>query len=203
LRGAIAPAIPVADSLTGASMNRLASPAQLRASVIRWALFLVPSVVLLGFLSGQYAGSGPDNPWFAALDKPAIYPPPAAFGIVWTVLYVLIGLALALVCAAWGARYRLPAIFAFVLQLALNLAWSPVFFGAHKISLALMILVGLDLAVLLAMVLFWKVRRVAALLLLPYLAWILFATVLNWQFLQLNPGADGARVSNAVQRIEL
>ena len=57
-------------------MNRLASPAQLRASVVRWALFLVPSVVLLGFLSGQFAGSGPDNPWFAALDKPAIYPPP-------------------------------------------------------------------------------------------------------------------------------
>jgi translocator protein len=191
------------DSPTGAPMNRLASPAQLRASVIRWALFLVPSVVLLGFLSGQFAGSGPDNPWFAALDKPAIYPPPAAFGIVWSVLYALMGFALALVCAAWGARYRLPAIMAFVLQLALNLAWTPVFFAAHEITLALMVLGALDLAVLLTLVLFWKVRRVAGLLLLPYLAWVLFATALNWQFLQLNPGADGAEVSNAVQRIEL
>jgi benzodiazapine receptor len=184
-------------------MNRLASPAQLRASVIRWALFLVPAVVLLGLLSGQYAGSGPDNPWFAALAKPAIYPPPAAFGIVWTVLYALMGLALALVCAAWGARYRTPAILAFVLQLALNLAWTPVFFGEHQITTALAILVALDIAVLLTVVLFWKVRRAAALLLLPYLAWILFATALNWQFLQLNPDADGARPSNAVQRIEL
>src|SRR6187401_3476051 len=111
LRGVVRPAIGDADSPTGAPMNRLASPAQLHASVIRWALFLVPSVVLLGFLSGQYAGSGPDNPWFAALDKPSIYPPPAAFGIVWSVLYALMGFALALVCAAWGARYRVPAIF--------------------------------------------------------------------------------------------
>jgi benzodiazapine receptor len=184
-------------------MNRLASPAQLRASLLRWSLFLVPTVVLLGFLSGQYAGSTADNPWFAALDKPAIYPPPATFGIVWTVLYALMGFALALVCAAWGARYRVPAILAFVLQLALNLAWSPVFFGEHEIMLALVILGALDLAVLLTVVLFWKVRRAAAWLLLPYLAWILFATALNWQFLQLNPEADGTEASNAVQRIEL
>ena len=184
-------------------MNRLASPAQLHASVIRWALFLVPSVVLLGFLAGQYAGSGPDNPWFAALDKPAIYPPPATFVIVWTVLYVMMGLAAAMVCAAWGARYRMPAILAFGLQLALNLAWSPVFFARHEITLALAILGALDVAVVLTLVLFWKVRRVAGLLMLPYLAWILFATVLNWQFLVLNPRADGAEMSNAVQRIEL
>jgi len=184
-------------------LNRLASPAQLRASLARWALFLVPAVLLLGFFSGQYAGSTADNPWFAALHKPAIYPPPVTFAIVWTALYMLMGLAVALICAAWGARYRAPAVLAFVVQLALNLAWSPVFFGEHEITLALIILGALDLAVLLTLVLFWKVRRVAGLLLLPYLAWVLFATVLNWQFLQLNPAADGVEVSNAVQRIEL
>ena len=184
-------------------MNRLASPAQLRASLVRWALFLVPAILLLGFLSGQYAGSTTDNPWFAALDKPAIYPPPVTFVIVWAALYALMGFALALVCSAWGARYRAPAILAFALQLALNLAWSPLFFAEHEITLALALLGALDLAVVLAIVLFWKVRRAAALLLLPYLAWILFATVLNWQFLELNPKADGAQVSNAVQRIDL
>ena len=184
-------------------MNRLASPAQLRASVMRWALFLVPGVMLLGFLSGQYAGSAADNPWFAALDKPSTYPPAAAFPAVWTALYALMGFALALVSAAWGARYRVPAILAFALQFALNLVWSPVFFAEHEIRLALLILAALDVAVLLTIVLFWKVRRIAGLLLLPYLAWILFATLLNWQLLQLNPDADGAEVSNAVQRIEL
>ena len=76
-------------------MNRLATPAQLRASLIRWSLFIVPTVLLLGFASGQVAGSAAGNPWFAALEKPSIYPPPAAFGIVWSILYAMIGLALA------------------------------------------------------------------------------------------------------------
>jgi translocator protein len=183
-------------------MNRLASPAQLRASFVRWALFLVPAVLLLGFVSGRLGGDASD-PWFMALRKPEIFPPPAAFGIVWPILYTLMGLAAAMVCAAWGSRYRLPAILAFALQLVVNLAWSPVFFGQHEITLGLYIILVLDVAVLVTIVLFWKVRRAAALLLVPYLAWILFATVLNYEFLRLNPGADGAEGSYAVQRIEL
>ena len=183
-------------------MNRLASPGQLRASLLRWALFLVPAVMLLGFLSGQ-VGSSADSPWFAALEKPAIFPPPATFAIVWTVLYAMMGFAFALVCASWGARYRMPAIVAFVVQLAINLAWSPIFFAEHEMTLALYTIVLLDVAVTATIVLFWRVRRLAAWLLLPYLAWILFATALNWQFLQLNPAADGHDADYAVQRIEL
>jgi len=184
-------------------MNRLASPAQLRASLLRWSLFIVPVVVLLGFLSGQMAGSGATNPWFAALEKPASYPPPAAFGIFWTILYIMMGIALAMVCSAWGARWRPFAVLAFILQFILNLAWSPVFFAQHDIALALSIIIALDVAVVLTIWLFWKVRRAAAYMLLPYLAWILFATVLNLQFLQLNPDAGEINANNAVQRIEL
>ena len=184
-------------------MNRLASPAQLRASFTRWALFLVPALLLLGQLSVLASGSGAQDPWFVALDKPAIFPAPPAFGIVWPILYTLMGFALAIVCAAWGSRYRLPAILVFVFQLLLNLAWAPLFFGEHEIATGLVIIAVLDVAVIVTIVLFWQIRRTAALLMLPYLAWILFATVLNWQFLRLNPGADGAEVSNAVQRIEL
>jgi tryptophan-rich sensory protein len=184
-------------------MNRLASPAQLRASLIRWSLFLVPAVLLLGSLSGAAAGSGAGNPWFAALEKPGTYPPPVTFGIVWTVLYILMGFALALVCASWGARWRGLAIAAFVVQFALNLAWSPTFFALHEITWALVIVALLDVAVIVTTVLFWKVRRTAGLLLLPYLAWVLFATLLTWQFLQLNPQADGAEGSYAVQRYQV
>ena len=184
-------------------MNRLASPAQLRASLVRWSLFLVPAVLLLGFLSGQLAGSGDGNPWFALLEKPAIYPPPAAFGIVWSILYVMMGLAAAGVCSAFGSRYRNAAIMAFVVQLCLNLLWSPMFFLWHNIAGALVVIVLLDVAVLVTIYLFLKVRRWAGLLLLPYLAWILFATVLNLQFLQLNPDADDLSPTNAVQRIEM
>jgi tryptophan-rich sensory protein len=176
---------------------------QLRASLLRWALFCIPAIMLLGYLSGMVAGSAADNPWFAALDKPGIYPPPIVFPIVWGALYFMMGLAFALVCAAWGARFQLPAIMAFVLQLLLNLAWSPVFFAAHEITTALVLIVAMDVAVILTIVLFFKVRRTAGLLLLPYLAWILFATLLTWQLLQLNPELDGTSPSNAVQRIEL
>jgi tryptophan-rich sensory protein len=183
-------------------MNRLASPGQLRASFIRWALFLVPAVLLLGFVSGRLGGDASD-PWFVALDKPSIFPAPGVFGLVWPILYALMGLAAAIVCAAWGSRYRLPAILAFAAQLIVNLAWSPMFFGQHQITLALYIILVLDVALIVTMVLFWQVRRGAALLLLPYLAWIVFATVLNYEFLRLNPDADGAEGSYAVQRIEL
>ena len=88
-------------------MNMLASRGQLRASFLRWALFTVPLCVLLGFLSGQLGS--PDTAWFQSLVKPGIYPEPKWFGIVWTILYVMIGFALALVASAWGARGRTAA----------------------------------------------------------------------------------------------
>ncbi|WP_374406057.1 TspO/MBR family protein [Pelagerythrobacter sp.] len=184
-------------------MTALASRGQLRASVIRWALFTVPACMLLGYLSGALSQSGADNPWFAELAKPGIFPPPMWFGIVWSVLYAMMGFALALVCAAWGARGRTAAIALFAVQFAVNLAWSPTFFAAHQIAGALAVIVVLDLLVIATIALFWRVRRAAALLLLPYLAWILFATVLNYEFLRLNPKADGTSDRGAVQRIEI
>lgn len=184
-------------------MQQLASPAQLRASIMRWMLFTVPLCLGLGFLSGRAAGSGPDNPWFAMLDKPAIYPAPITFPIVWTLLYVLMGAALALIAAARGANGRGIAVAAFVAQFALNLAWSPAFFLAHRITLALGIIIALIVVLGIAIVLAWRVRRLAAVLLLPYLAWVCFASFLNLQILQLNPGADGGDGSGAAVRVQL
>ena len=182
-------------------MTVLASRGQLRASFLRWALFVVPTVMLLGFLSGRLSGSGAGNPWFDALDKPAIFPPAATFPIVWSILYFLMGVAFTLVLTARGASGRGPAIAMFCVQLALNLAWTPLFFAAHRIEAALWLLVALDAAVAATIVLFWRVRTAAALLLLPYLAWILFATWLNWEFLRANPEAGEGR--SATTRIEL
>lgn len=184
-------------------MSELASREQLRESLLRWALVLVPVVLLLGMLSGRVAGSAAENPWFAALAKPSLYPPPAMFGIMWTALYLLMGLAVALVASARGARYRRAAITMFGVQLVLNLVWSPLFFAGHQIVAALVLLVVLDIAVVATLHLFRKVRPVAALLLVPYLAWILFATLLTWQFHRANPNADGREVSGAVTRIEI
>lgn len=185
-------------------MNFLASREQLRASLIRWALICVPLCVLLGFLSGQFAQSGPGNPWFDALDKPAIYPPAATFGIVWGVLYAVMGFALALVGSAWGARGRELAIGAFMVQFLVNLSWSPVFFGAHLLTGGLIVIGVLAVLVALTMVLFWRIRRLAGFLMLPYLAWVLFAGALNYEFLRLNPQADGVEAGGgAAARVRI
>lgn len=184
-------------------MRQLAHPSQLRATQWRWALFLAPLILVLGLISGQLAGSGADNPWLASLEKPAFYPPPAAFGVVWTILYLMMGLALAMIVAARGARGRRAAIGAFIVQLVLNLAWSPLFFAAHQLTLSLGLLLLLGLALLLTILLFARVRGTAAWLLVPYFAWVLFATYLTFELHSLNPGADGQEVSGAVTRIEL
>src|SRR5689334_6125130 len=125
-------------------MNFLASREQLRASLIRWALVCVPLCVLLGFVSGRLSGSGAGNPWFDALVKPDIFPPPATFGIVWSLLYAMMGFALALVASAWGARGRGAAIAVFAIQFAVNLTWSPVFFGMHRLTGGLIVIATLD-----------------------------------------------------------
>ncbi|WP_421992083.1 TspO/MBR family protein [Qipengyuania sp.] len=182
-------------------MNMLASRGQLRASFIRWALFTVPLVVLLGFLGGQMGG--PDTAWFQALEKPSIYPEPKWFGIVWSVLYVMIGLALALVASAWGARGRTAALWVFVVHFALNLSWTWVFFGSQQITGGLIVLILVALTLLAVIALFWRVRKLAGVLLLPYLAWVLFATALNYQFLQLNPEADVGNTEGAVERVRI
>ena len=184
-------------------MTELASRDQLRGSLLRWALVLVPGVLLLGMLSGQLGGTGAENAWFAALEKPPLYPQPVVFGIVWTILYALMGFALAMVASARGAQWRMAALVVFAVQLALNLAWTPLFFGAHQIVAALVLIVVLDVAVIGTIVLFQLVRPVAALLLVPYLLWVLFATVLTWQFHQANPHADGENVSGAAVRVKI
>lgn len=182
-------------------MTVIASRGQLRASFIRWSLFTVPLIVLLGFVAGQVGG--PDTIWFQNLVKPSIFPPPALFGIVWTILYIMIGFALALVCSAWGARGRKLAIGLFVIHFLLNLAWTPVFFGSENIIGGLIVIGLVDVTLLAVIWAFWKVRRGAGLLLLPYLAWVLFATVLNYAFLQANPDGGHGEITESNQRFEI
>lgn len=182
-------------------MNFIASSGQLRASFLRWSLFAVPAVMLLGFLSGQ-VGS-PNSLWFLNLEKPAIYPPTIAFPIAWTILYIMIGFAVALVASAWGAKGRAAALIFFAVHFALNLSWQGVFFAGENIKGGLILLLAIDVTLLILIALFWRVRRSAGLLLLPYLGWVLFATVLNYQFLQLNPDGGVYVPPSETQRIEI
>lgn len=171
-------------------MNEIASPGQLRLAYLRWALLTVPAIVLLGFLSGRLANSGYGNRWFDALEKPALMPPGWLFGVAWTILYVLMGLALAIVLHARGAKGRGPAIALFLVQLVMNLAWSPLFFRAHQVGSALILILALIVVVAITIWVFDRVRRIAGLLLLPYLAWLCFASFLNYEIGRLNPDAE-------------
>jgi tryptophan-rich sensory protein len=167
--------------------SQLASRSQLRWSLARVALITVPLVLLLGSLSGRASGSSEDNPWFEGLVKPEWQPPGWAFPVAWTTLYVLMGLAVAMVIAARGARGRWLALGLFVVQLALNLAWSPLFFRMHRIMDAFWLLIAILVVAIVTTVAFGRVRRVAAWLMLPYLVWLSFAAVLNWRVGELNP----------------
>lgn len=172
-------------------MGEIASPNQLRMSFLRWALLTVPLVLFLGTLSGQIAGSGYGNRWFDALIKPDLMPPGWAFGVAWTLLYILLGLAIAVVLNARGARGRGLAIGLFSVQLLLNYAWSPLFFAAHQATFALWLIVLIFVLAAGSAYLFWSIRRAAALLMLPYLGWLMFATLLAYEFDRLNPNAEG------------
>lgn len=131
--------------------------------------------------------SGPDSAWFRSLAKPALYPPPWAFGVVWTALFTLLGVAVALVYLAGVDRRDVRvALGAFAAQMALNVAWTPAFFAAQNLLAGLVVIATLWPAVLATIVAFDRVDRGAALLLVPYLAWVTFAAVLNYQFWRLN-----------------
>ena len=156
------------------------------------ALFTVPAIVLVGWMMGELSNSGFGNAWYAPLAKPAFQPPGWAFGVVWTVLYILLGIALAMILAAPPSRLRRTALTLFFVQLALNFAWSPIFFGGAMIEVGLVVLLAMLFTATAAANLFRRIRPVAGWLMLPYLAWLCLATALNYETGRLNPGADSA-----------
>lgn len=154
-------------------LKRASWPSLLVLLVVTW------SAALLGMLF-------PPDEWYRTLQRPSVAPPDALFGPVWSLLYTLMAIAAWLV---WRRRREArigTAMSAYGVQLLLNAAWSPLFFGAHWIGAALIDLGLLWGAVLATTMLFARVSRTAAALLLPYLAWVSFAAVLNFEFWRLN-----------------
>jgi tryptophan-rich sensory protein len=121
--------------------------------------------------------------WYPILNKPPGTPPPAAFAPVWTLLYLMMGLSLWL---AGNASLSKQGYALFSLQLLFNLLWSFLFFGMQNILLGFIDIVLIDLTTVAAICAFWKHSRIAAILLMPYLAWLLYATYLNLGILILN-----------------
>lgn len=171
-------------------MSQLASKEQLRMSLVRWALVTVPAVLLLGFLTGTIGAPAVDNAWYHALQRPAMTPPDPLFPAIAAIVLALSGLALAVVLNARGAALRGIAITLFSGQLVCCLIWAPLFFVAHRVETAIVVVLVLFALALATTLLFARIRRGAGWLMLPYLGWICVIGALLWSVHALNPYAD-------------
>ena len=154
-------------------------------SATRTALALV-GWLTLSFSAAAMGAFFLPGEWYASLQKPSWNPPNWIFGPVWTVLYATMGITAWLVWKRGGFSGQRIALSLFLMQLLFNALWSPLFFGLHNAALALLDIVLLWLAVLATVAAFWKAHALAGALLFPYLAWVTFASVLNFALWRLN-----------------
>ena len=155
---------------------------------MNWLSYIIGVVIAqaAGGIGGFFTSSKIPT-WYATLVKPSWNPPSWLFGPVWTTLYLMMGVASAMV---WQRRGQSPiaqtALVVYGVQLVLNVLWSFLFFGAQSPAFAFVCIVALWFAILLTIVLFWRVNHTAALLLVPYILWVSFASVLNFTIWRLN-----------------
>ena len=119
------------------------------------------------------------RPWYQNLVKPALNPPNWIFGPVWGVLYIFMIIALWRVLSAPKSKLKMIGIIVFLEQMALNAAWSAAFFAMHNPLFGLGIIIAMWLSIALCIALFLRIDKIAAYLMMPYLAWVSFATYLN------------------------
>ncbi|ARS89759.1 TspO/MBR family protein [Natrarchaeobaculum aegyptiacum] len=148
-----------------------------------WAVAFVILVNLVGSVPGVL--SSPDSAWFRTLEQPWFYPPSIAFPIAWTALFTLMGVALWLVWRRDASGRRL-ALGLFVVQMVFNVAWTPAFFALENLLAGLVVIVPLWVLIVATILAFRRVDWRAAALLVPYLLWVTFATVLNFELWRLN-----------------
>ena len=148
-------------------------------------IVIILTVLAVSVVGGSFTGGGME--WYRTLTLPSFTPPGSVIGMVWTVIYVLSAVAAALL---WRNRRTLPRFGAILGLLwanaVLNTLWSFVFFTAHLMGWAIVEMVVLNLTTLAIVVLSWRRQRIAAVLLLPYFAWVCFATYLAWAIWRLN-----------------
>jgi len=142
--------------------------------------------VTVCFGAAAFGALFPPGEWYDSLRKPSWTPPAWVFGPTWTLLYLLMGVAAWMVWLRGGWRAQRLPLGCFLAQLALNAAWSPLFFGLHRPDLALADILLLWLSIAATLAVFWFQTRLATLLLLPYLAWVTFAALLNLALWRLN-----------------
>lgn len=151
------------------------------------ALFIICLLVPLaiGGISGYATASGVHD-WYLTLHKPSFNPPNYLFGPVWTALYLLMGISLFIVWKSPAGLERRRGVIIFAIQITLNFLWSFLFFKFNLVSVALLDIVLIWVSILLMIILFSRISKVAAWLQIPYLLWVSFATILNGAIWMLN-----------------
>ena len=140
----------------------------------------------VGGISGFFTATGVES-WFQTINKPSWNPPGWIFGPVWTTLYAMMGVALFLVWKSDSSDIlKKTAIALFAVQLILNFFWSFIFFDQHQIGWALVEIIVMWIFILLTIFAFGNVSKLAAWLLVPYISWVSFATILNYSIWKMN-----------------
>ena len=142
--------------------------------------------LMTGFV-GSFSTMNSVKTWYADLSRPSFTPPDWTFGVVWPILYVMMGISVFMIWNRGLDKRKVKvALGLFVLQLVLNGLWTPIFFGLHMIALALIEIVLLWIAILLTILVFWRISKAATFFLFPYILWVSFAAILNTALWYLN-----------------
>ena len=153
---------------------------------IIWLFFFISLCLILGNGLGGYFTFLSVETWYQTLNKPSFNPPDWVFGPVWTTLYILMGISIWLVWKNEDSKTRTIAIKIFWFQLAFNVFWTYLFFGIKKIGLSFIEILFLSCLILINIIYFFKINKTASYLLIPYLVWVLYASLLTYNIWMLN-----------------
>ena len=151
-----------------------------------WLFFFIFICLILGNGLGGYFTFISVDTWYQTLDKPSFNPPDWIFGPVWTTLYIFMGISIWLIWKKEKSKIRTLAIKIFWLQLFFNIFWTFLFFGIRKINYSLIEIFFLIFLIIITIFYFLKLNKIAGYLLIPYLIWVIYASILTFNIWILN-----------------
>ena len=151
-----------------------------------WLFFFIFLCLILGNGLGGYFTFVSVETWYQTLNKPNFNPPDWIFAPVWTILYILMGISIWLIWKSKVSKIRSLAIKLFWIQLFLNVLWTYLFFGIQNITLGLIEIFFLIFFIFLNIIYFYRINKIASYLLVPYIIWVLYASILTYNFWVLN-----------------
>lgn len=155
-----------------------------RTNSVLTLIICIAIPLVAGSVSGMLTSK--TDGWYDSLTRPSFNPPGYLFGIVWPVLYILMGISLYLIWKSQPGNLRTMALCVFAIQMILNFLWSFIFFRFHRIGWAFAEILLVWISIVVMIIVFYKISRTAGLLQIPYLLWVTFASILNGSYWLLN-----------------